>query len=228
MSALMTLSRGIDRITTLVGRAVSWLVLVVVLVSAGNAIIRKAFDISSNAWLELQWYLFGAIFMLAAAWTLLKNEHIRVDIVSNALSKRTRDWIDFIGHLVALLPFCGLMIWLLWPYVINSFERQEYSPNAGGLLLWPAKFMLLAGFVLLMAQGLSELIKRGAVLFTGMEDFTPMAVGHGEAAELSMLADEIEARDREAAANGQDPDDARNGASVSPAASPRAGKGDVR
>ena len=215
MSALLTLSRGIDRVTTFVGRAVSWLVLVVVLVSAGNAIIRKTFDMSSNAWLELQWYLFGAIFMLAAAWTLLNNEHIRVDIVSNALSKRTRDWIDFIGHLVALLPFCSLMIWLLWPYVLHSFERQEYSPNAGGLLLWPAKFMLLAGFILLMAQGISELIKRGAVLFGGMEDFTPMAVGHGEAPELSILADATNPNGPEAGAGKQ-------------TAGAPTGKGDVR
>ena len=205
MSALLSFSRGIDRVTTLVGRAVSWLVLVVVLVSAGNAVIRKVFDISSNAWLELQWYLFGAIFMLAAAWTLLRNEHIRVDIVSNALSKRTRDWIDFIGHIMALLPFCALMIWLLWPYVIHSFERQEYSPNAGGLILWPAKAMLLAGFILLFLQGLSELIKRGAILFAGMEDTTPMASGHGEAAELAMLAPDEPQDSVDAPGNGDRP-----------------------
>ena len=188
MSALLSFSRGVDRVTTFIGRGVAWLVLLVVLVSAGNAVIRKIFDISSNAWLELQWYLFGAIFMLAAAWTLLRNEHIRVDIVSNALSKRTRDWIDFIGHIVALLPFTGLMIYLLFPYVIQSFERQEYSPNAGGLILWPAKALLLAGFVLLFLQGLSELIKRGAVLFAGMEDTTPMASSHAEAPELAAIA----------------------------------------
>ncbi|MEF2550451.1 TRAP transporter small permease subunit [Aurantimonas sp. A2-1-M11] len=188
MSALLSFSRGIDRVTTFIGRSVSWLVLLVVLVSAGNAIIRKLFDISSNAWLELQWYLFGAIFMLAAAWTLLKNEHIRVDIVSNVLSKRTRDWIDFIGHLVALLPFTGLMIWLLSPYVLQSFSRGEYSPNAGGLILWPAKALLLAGFILLFLQGVSELIKRGAILFGGMEDTTPMASAHPEAPELAALA----------------------------------------
>ena len=227
MSALLTLSRGIDRITTFVGRAVSWLVLVVVLVSAGNAIIRKAFDISSNAWLELQWYLFGAIFMLATAWTLLNNEHIRVDIVSNALSKRTRDWIDFIGHLVALLPFCGLMIWLLWPYVINSFERREYSPNAGGLLLWPAKFMLLAGFILLMAQGISELIKRGAVLFAGMEDATPMAVGHGEAPELTALAETGEAHDPETTLRSGEPERAAGKSTAMPVGT-SGDRGDVR
>ena len=188
MSALMSLARGIDAVTAFIGRAVAWLVLVVVLVSAGNAVIRKVFDMSSNAWLELQWYLFGAIFMLAAAWTLQRNEHIRVDIVSNALSKRTRDWIDFIGHIVILLPFAGLMVWLLWPYVMRSFDIGERSGNAGGLILWPAKALLLAGFILLFAQGISELIKRGAVLFAGYPDETPQGASHAEALELAMLA----------------------------------------
>lgn len=188
MSALMAFARGIDRVTTFVGRGVSWLVLLVVLVSAGNAVIRKIFDMSSNAWLELQWYLFGAIFMLAAAWTLQRNEHIRVDIVSNALSKRTRDWIDFIGHIVILLPFAGLMVWLLWPYVTHSIQIQERSGNAGGLIIWPAKAFLLAGFILLFAQGISELIKRAAVLFAGYPDETPQGASHAEALELAMLA----------------------------------------
>ncbi|MBO0661627.1 TRAP transporter small permease subunit [Jiella sp. MQZ9-1] len=188
MSALMSFARGIDRITTFIGRAVAWLVLVVVLVSAGNAVIRKIFDISSNAWLELQWYLFGAIFMLAAAWTLQRNEHIRVDIVSSLLSKRTRDWIDFLGHLVILLPFVTLMVYLLWPYVLHSYEINEYSPNAGGLIVWPAKALLLAGFALLFLQAISELIKRAAVLFAGYPDETPAGAGHAEAAELATLA----------------------------------------
>ncbi|NDW07010.1 TRAP transporter small permease subunit [Jiella pacifica] len=189
MSALMAFARGIDRVTTFVGRGVSWLVLVVVLVSAGNAVIRKLFDISSNAWLELQWYLFGAIFMLAAAWTLQRNEHIRVDIVSNSLSKRVRDWIDFVGHIVILLPFAALMIWLLWPYVLQSFTSGERSGNAGGLIIWPAKALLLGGFLLLLLQGISELIKRGAVLFAGYPDETPQGASHAaEAMELSVLA----------------------------------------
>lgn len=188
MQALLSFSRGIDRVTTFFGRAVSWLVLVVVLVSAGNAIVRKAFNMSSNAWLEVQWYLFGAIFMLAAAWTLLRNEHIRVDIVSNYLSKRSRDWIDFLGHLLFLLPFTILMVWLLVPYVVGSFERQEYSPNAGGLIVWPAKALLLAGFVLLVFQGVSELIKRGAILFAGVPDTTPLAKHLPLAEEMEQLA----------------------------------------
>ena len=112
--------------------------------------------------------------MLAAAWTLQKNEHIRVDIISGMLRRRTRDWIDFLGHLLMLLPFTALMIWLLTPYVFASINSSEYSPNAGGLILWPAKALLLIGFILLFAQGLSELIKRAAVLFCGMEDFTPL------------------------------------------------------
>jgi TRAP-type mannitol/chloroaromatic compound transport system permease small subunit len=174
VSALLLLSRGIDSVTAFIGRAVSWLILLVVLVSAGNAIIRKAFNISSNGWLEVQWYLFGAIFMLAAAWTLQRNEHIRVDIVSGMLSRRTRDWIDLIGHVFMLLPFTVLMIWLLIPYVSLSYASNEYSPNAGGLLLWPAKALLLAGFILLFAQGVSELIKRAAIVFFGVEDTTPV------------------------------------------------------
>ncbi|MFC5066465.1 TRAP transporter small permease subunit [Flaviflagellibacter deserti] len=174
MGALLALSRGIDRVNKLVGRAASWLILIVVLISAGNAVVRKAFNISSNGWLEIQWYLFGAIFMLAAAWTLQSNEHIRVDIVSSRLSRRTRDWIDLLGHILMLLPFIGLMIWLLVPYVRLSYSSQEYSPNAGGLIVWPAKALLLAGFLLLFAQGLSELIKRAAIMFAGVEDDTPL------------------------------------------------------
>lgn len=173
MQALLGLSRSIDRLTAFVGKSVAWLVLVAVLVSAVNAVVRKAFDISSNAWLELQWYLFGAVFMLAAAWTLQKNEHVRVDILSNLMSRRARNWIDFLGHLLVLLPFSGLMLWLLVPYVLRSFDSGEYSPNAGGLIVWPAKALLLAGFALLFLQGISELIKKAAVLFAGVDDLTP-------------------------------------------------------
>ncbi|MCW4113610.1 TRAP transporter small permease subunit [Aurantimonas sp. MSK8Z-1] len=186
MTALLTLSRGIDAVTRWIGRGVSWMVLVAVLVSAGNAIVRKAFDLSSNAWLELQWYLFGAVFMLAAAWTLQNNEHIRVDIVSGRLKKRTRDWIDLIGHIVMLLPFLILMVWLLIPYVSLSYRSGEYSPNAGGLIVWPAKALLLAGFILLLAQAFSEIIKRAGVLFAGIPDPTPQQ--HPDPAADEMLA----------------------------------------
>lgn len=170
MRLLLRASALIDSLTAFIGRAVAWLVLAAVLVSAGNAIIRKAFDMSSNAWLELQWYLFGAVFMLAAAYTLQRNEHIRIDIVSNALSKRTRDWIDLFGHVFFLTPFVLLMLWLLIPYVARSVRSQEMSGSASGLIIWPAKAILLAGFALLLLQAVSEIIKRAAILQGTMTD----------------------------------------------------------
>src|SRR5262249_48548414 len=160
MGALLSLSRAIDAITAWVGRWVYWLILAAVLVSAGNAVTRKLFDLSSNAWLELQWYLFGAVFMLAAANTLQRNEHIRIDILSNTLSPRGRNWIDVVGHVFFLLPFTMVMIYELVPWVILSIRSGEISANAGGLILWPARVVILVGFVLLFFQGLSELIKR--------------------------------------------------------------------
>lgn len=178
MRSLLALSRAIDRFNASIGKSVSWLVLAAVLVSAVNAVVRKAFDVSSNAWLELQWYLFGAVFMLAAAWTLQKNEHVRVDILSGFFSRRVRNWIDLLGHLVVLLPFTILMLKLLIPYVLHSYESQEYSPNAGGLILWPAKALLLAGFLLLFLQAVSEIIKRASVVFFDMEDTTPLHRNH--------------------------------------------------
>ena len=183
MKALLRVSSVIDAICSFIGKAVSWLVLGAVLVSAGNAVIRKAFDMSSNAWLELQWYLFGAVFLLAAAYTLQRNEHIRIDIVSGRLSKRTRDWIDLFGHLVMLMPLLFLMIWLLIPYVRLSWRIGEMSPNAGGLLLWPAKGLILAGFLLLLLQAVSEIIKRVAVIAGVIEDPTPQHHGHPAAEE---------------------------------------------
>ncbi|MGQ7792790.1 TRAP transporter small permease subunit [Faunimonas sp. B44] len=188
MAALLAVSRTIDAVTVFVGRAVAWLVLAAVLVSAGNAVIRKAFDMSSNAWLELQWYLFGAVFMLAAAYTLQRNEHIRIDIVSGLLSKRTRDWIDLLGHLLILLPFVSLMIWLLIPYVRLSVRIGEHSPNAGGLILWPAKALLLAGFILLLLQAVSEIIKRVAVIAGAIPDPTPEQQAHPAVSEIETTA----------------------------------------
>lgn len=164
MSALIALSRWVDRVTAFIGQSVSWLILAAVLISAGNATIRKAFDISSNAWLELQWYLFGAVFLLAAAYTLQRNEHIRIDIVSQRFSRRVRDWVDLFCHVFFLAPFVGLMAWLSWPFFLRSFISGEGSQNAGGLILWPAKFLVLAGFALLCAQALSEIVKRIAVI----------------------------------------------------------------
>lgn len=170
MGALLAISRLIDAVTAFVGRWVYWLILAAVLVSSGNAIVRKLFDISSNAWLELQWYLFGAVFMLAAAYTLQRNEHIRIDIVSNMLSKRRRNWIDVIGHILFLLPFSALMIRQLVPWVFDGIRSGEISANAGGLVLWPARLVILVGFVLLFFQGLSELIKRIAVMLLVIPD----------------------------------------------------------
>jgi TRAP-type mannitol/chloroaromatic compound transport system permease small subunit len=147
-----------------IGRWVSWLILLAILVSAANAVIRKAFDMSSNAWLELQWVLFGAIFLLCSPWTLLSNEHIRIDIVNNMLPKRWRDGIDVFGHLFFLLPLTIVMIITSVPFFLRSFQLNEQSMNAGGLPQWPAKSLILIGFVLLFFQGISELIKRVAVM----------------------------------------------------------------
>lgn len=176
MGALLFVSRGIDAVTALVGRWVYWLILAAVLVSAGNAVSRKLFNISSNAWLELQWYLFTAVFMLAAAYTLQRNEHIRIDIISNLLSKRARNWIDVIGHCLFLLPMTIVMIYQLVPWVLGGIQSGEMSANAGGLVIWPARLVVLAGFVLLFFQGISELIKRIAVMSHLIPD--PYA-GHG-------------------------------------------------
>ncbi len=173
MTFLHALSRAIDRVTALLGRSVSWLILVAVLVSAGNAAIRKAFDTSSNAWLELQWYLYGAAFMLAAAYTLQRNEHVRIDIFTQALSKRARDWIDLFGHIFILSPFVFLMAYLSWPFFLQSYRVDEMSSNAGGLILWPAKGLVFAGFAILCAQAISEIIKRVLVLTGRTTDETP-------------------------------------------------------
>ena len=164
MQALLAISRGIDALTTRIGKAVYWLVLVAVLVSAGNAMIRYSLDRSSNAWLELQWYLFSAIFLLCAAYTLLHNEHIRIDIVAGRLAKRSQHTIDVFGHVVFLIPLCALMLYEAWPYFWLSFASGEMSGNAGGLIRWPAKLLIILGFALLLLQGVSELIKRVAVL----------------------------------------------------------------
>ena len=182
MSGLLGLSRVIDEINEKVGKVVAWAIFVAVIVSAVNAIIRKVFGTSSNAWLELQWYLFGAVFMLCASWTLKANEHIRIDIVSNRLSKRARDWIDIFGHLFFLFPFVLLMTWLSWPFFARSYATNEISSNAGGLVIWPAKGLILLGFILLFLQWASELIKRVAIMRGELQD-VHAAGGHQAAAE---------------------------------------------
>jgi TRAP-type mannitol/chloroaromatic compound transport system permease small subunit len=160
----LSLARAIDLVTRGVGRAAAWLVLLAVVISAGNAISRKGFSLSSNAWLEAQWYLFGAVFMLGAAWTLQRNEHIRIDILSSRMPQAYRDWLDVIGHALFLIPFALVHVYLATPFFLVSFRTGEMSANAGGLPIWPAKLVVLVGFTLLLAQGVSELIKRIAVL----------------------------------------------------------------
>lgn len=169
MSALLSLSRLIDAVNSTVGKLVSWLVLVAVVVSAGNATVRYLFNNSSNAWLELQWYLFSAVFLLCAGYTLLRNEHIRIDIVVGRFSRRTQCWVDIIGALVFLLPMAGIILYLSFPVVWDSYHIHEMSGNAGGLLRWPVKILLPIGFILLILQAFSELIKRVAFL-AGLTD----------------------------------------------------------
>ncbi|MHA6684900.1 TRAP transporter small permease subunit [Mesorhizobium sp. A556] len=192
MAVLLSVSRGIDRINEFIGKAVSLLILVSILVSAGNAIIRKVFNSSSNAWLELQWYLFGAAFLLAAAYTLKQNEHIRIDIVYGMFSRRVQHWIDLFGHVFFLMPFAVLMVVYLGPYTLRSIRSGEMSTNSGGLIIWPAKAMLLAGFFLLALQGVSEIIKKIAILRGHMDDPNPFISAHEQAElEAKALAGEV-------------------------------------
>ena len=164
MSFLLRLSRLIDWINERVGRSVMWLVLIAVVISAGNALVRKLFNTSSNALLEIQWYLFAAIFMLAAGYTFLRNEHVRIDILTSRLSPRGQNIVDVIGILFFLLPMAVLILWLSWPIVVNSVQSGEMSQNPGGLIRWPVKMLLPAGLALLVLQAISELIKRVAFL----------------------------------------------------------------
>lgn len=185
MQTLLALSRAIDRVTAVVGRSVAWLILVAVLVSAVNATIRKVFNTSSNAWLELQWYLYGAAFLLAASHTLAQNEHIRIDIIYGKFSRRVQHRIDLFGHLVFLLPFVVLMDVYLVPYVLESVRSGEMSQNAGGLIVWPAKALILAGFALLTLQALSEIITKIAVMAGLIEDPHPFVSSHSAAETVS-------------------------------------------
>lgn len=164
MSPLLSLSRLIDRLNERIGHAFYWLVLVTVLISAANAVVRKVFNYSSNGLLEIQWYFFSAIFLFLAGYTLLRNEHVRIDVISGRLSKRTQTWIDILGTLFFLFPMAILLMWLSWPVFVEAYQRNEISTNAGGLIIWPARLLVPIGFLLLMLQGLSELIKRIAFL----------------------------------------------------------------
>jgi TRAP-type mannitol/chloroaromatic compound transport system permease small subunit len=176
LQVLLRLSRAIDRLNDLIGRNVYWLILVAVLVSAVNALLRYTFDVSSNAWLETQWYLFSAVFLLCAGYTLGRNEHVRIDIIAGRLSRRTQSWIDLLGGLFFLLPMSLIIMWLSWPVFMESFNRHEISGDAGGLLRWPVRLLVPVGFFLLSLQGISEIIKRIAFLRGFIPE--PTAVGH--------------------------------------------------
>jgi TRAP-type mannitol/chloroaromatic compound transport system permease small subunit len=160
MLTFIAISRAIDRVSEVIGKISGYLVLACCLVSAGNAMIRYLFNYSSNAWLEIQWYMFAFVVLLGAAHTLRCNEHVRVDLIYGAISDRKRLWVDTIGIILFLLPSCLYLAWLSWPVFLLSYDQAEISPNAGGLIRWPVKLIIFAGFALLAAQGVSELIKR--------------------------------------------------------------------
>jgi len=186
MKLLLGLSRAIDAVNERVGRLTYWLVLAMVLVSAANASSRYALSIASNAWLELQWYLFSAVFLLCAGYTLLHNEHIRIDVVASRLSRRTQIWIDIFGLVFFLLPISLYMMWSSWPVFMNAWNSGEVSASAGGLIRWPARLLVPAGFLLLTLQGLSELIKRIATLMGLIPDTVEK---HADAALEQMHVD---------------------------------------
>jgi TRAP-type mannitol/chloroaromatic compound transport system permease small subunit len=186
LKALLPATRVIDAVNTWIGKRLSWLIIAAVIVSAVNATVRKVFDTSSNAWLELQWLLFSIVFLLCSPWTLLSNEHIRIDIVNNLLPQRVRDIIDVVGHAFFLLPLTVVMIVTSVPFFINSFEINEQSTNAGGLPQWPAKALIMIAFTLLFIQGLSELVKRISVMRGLIPD--PHA---GQKSSLETEAEEI-------------------------------------
>jgi TRAP-type mannitol/chloroaromatic compound transport system permease small subunit len=184
LQALLKLSRGIDAFTRWTGKRLAWLILVAVVISAVNAVLRKTLDISSNSWLELQWVLFSIVFLLCSPWTLLDNEHIRIDIVNNALPKVVRNIIDVIGHAFFLLPLCVVMIITGGPFFMRSYEINEQSGNAGGLPQWPTKSLIIIAFAFLLVQAVSELIKRIAV----MQGLIP----DPHAAQVSTIEAEVE------------------------------------
>ena len=169
MRAALLFSRGIDAISAAFGYVAEWCVLAACAVAAGNAILRYALSWSSNAWLEVQWYLFAAVVLLGAAYTLRRNGHVRVDLVYGSVSHRTKLWIDLLGIIFFLLPGMLLLAWMTWPFFLDAFIREEGSPNAGGLIRWPVKILMPLGFALVSLQGLSELVKRIAAL-RGMTD----------------------------------------------------------
>ena len=190
MGALLKLSAGVDALSIQIGRLIRWLVLASVLISAGNAIIRKIFNISSNAFLEIQWYLFAGVFLLGAGFAFMRNVHVRIDFISSKLSRRTNAMIDIAGIVVFLIPLCLILGWLSWPLFASAWVSGEMSQNAGGLIRWPAYLLMPLGFGLLLIQALSELVKRIAFL-QGLRD-EPMSVEAGKSDE-EILAEELAA-----------------------------------
>jgi TRAP-type mannitol/chloroaromatic compound transport system permease small subunit len=188
---LLSVSRLIDALNERIGQILKWAILAAVLVSAGNAIIRYTLNNSSNAWLEIQWYLFAAVFLLCSGYTLLHNEHIRIDVVSGSLSRRAQVWIDVFGIIFFLLPMTGFIMWLSWPIFVNAWVSGEVSGSAGGLVRWPARLLVPLGFFLLTLQGISELIKRIAFLLGLIPD---PAEKHADPALEQMHVDEEPAK----------------------------------
>jgi len=196
MKGLLALSRAIDALNENVGRLSYWLILAAVLISTGNAIVRYAFDMSSNAWLELQWYLFSFVFLFCAGYTLLHNQHVRIDIVTGGLSGRAKAWIEIFGTLFFLLPMAVTIMWLSWPVFTDAWASGEVSTNAGGLLVWPGRLMVPVAFFLLVLQAFSELIKRVAFLMKLIPD--PAEKDEGPTDE-ELLAEELRKRQAEGA-----------------------------
>jgi TRAP-type mannitol/chloroaromatic compound transport system permease small subunit len=202
MNRLLALSRAVDWVNERVGRVVYWCVLAAVLISAANAVVRKAFDMSSNAWLEIQWYLFSAVFLLCAGYTLLRNEHVRIDVIAGMLAKRKQIWIDIIGLALFLLPAAALVVALSWPLFVKALLMHEMSQNAGGLVRYPVYVLVPLGFALLTAQGVSELIKRVAFLQGRIDDPTIKKQARTAEEELAELI-RAEAERKVAAGAGQ-------------------------
>jgi TRAP-type mannitol/chloroaromatic compound transport system permease small subunit len=187
LQALLKVSRAIDAFNAFVGRWVSWLIVLAVIISAVNAIVRKTFDMSSNSYLELQWVLFSAVFLMCSPWTLLQGEHIKIDIINHTLPLRTRSRIDMFGHLFFLVPFCIVILWTSIPFFLVSFHQREQSFSAGGLPQWPAKSLIMIGFSLLLIQAISEIIKRAAIMCGLLPDPNTHALSAHEIAELEAL-----------------------------------------
>ncbi|MDH5331588.1 MAG: TRAP transporter small permease subunit [Aquincola sp.] len=200
MGVLLKLSGAIDRVNELLGKLIGLLVLASVVISSGNAILRKAFDIGSNAWLEIQWYLFAGVFMLGVGYVMLKNGHVRIDFISSKLSRRTNAIIDAIGIVIFTIPLALIMIDLGWPLFYRAWQTGEMSQNAGGLIRWPVLMLLPLGFAILCAQAISELIKRIAFL-TGHRD-QPFSVEHDKTAEEELIEELAQAAEKAPAAKG--------------------------